>query len=194
MRNSRISSLVVLLVMSVLIVGISYTLHRAGVERREATIALRRAQLDEQRESVETLQQPDTEAITGDERRGLKLPQETVAAFVTESESEKVKRLEARIKYLEMQLKVLDGPVKAWLATIRPAEEPDAPTLALMADLMAQYPITLLTEEGLWLAERVRSDDWLRWGPTIDEAMVAYFGSERLREELTPEQFANLTK
>lgn len=127
------------------------------------------------------------------ERTAAPAPLAEVATLAADSNlSAENLALRARVLYLEKRLRVIDGPVNLWLATIRPDEEPDAKTLKMMAEYMASYPITLRTEEGLWLAERIKKDDWLQWGPTIDEAMQTYFGVERLRGEMTREQFSDL--
>jgi hypothetical protein len=111
-----------------------------------------------------------------------------------DARDEEIVKLKARIRYLEDCLLVPEGPVSRWKATLRPLEVPDGQTMRLMADLLADYPIVLQHEEGLWLVERIKHDDWKQWGGTIDEAIITYLGVKRLQAELTPEQFAKITQ
>lgn len=75
-----------------------------------------------------------------------------------------------------------DGQIGQWAALLPPAALPDEHTRLVMASLLHDYPVELQPEEGLWLAERVQADDWYAWGPSIDEAIVAFLGAERIAQ------------
>lgn len=85
-----------------------------------------------------------------------------------------------------------NGPIGSWMEFLPAADLPATEDLVLMSEYMRDYPVTLAPYEGAWLFERMAKEDWLDWGPTIDEAIILYLGPERLRQELTPEQFVAL--
>jgi hypothetical protein len=67
-----------------------------------------------------------------------------------------------------------DGQIGLWAATVDVV--PDEATLLRMAQLLHDYPVELQPEDGLWLVDRIRLDDWYTFAPTVDEAIAAYFG------------------
>lgn len=75
-----------------------------------------------------------------------------------------------------------DGQIGFWARALGPGSAPDEHTQLCMASLLHDYPVELQPEEGLWLAERVQADDWYAWGPSVDEAIVAFFGAERIAQ------------
>lgn len=75
-----------------------------------------------------------------------------------------------------------DGQVGFWAQAVGPGGAPDEHTQLCMASLLHDYPVELQPDEGLWLAERVQADDWPSWGPSVDEAIVAFFGAERIAQ------------
>lgn len=118
-------------------------------------------------------------------------PVEQPPAVLPSEPCAEVLKLRERVLFLERRLRVMEsGTVREWQTFLRPGEEPEPAVLKMMTELLADYPVHLRVEEGLWLAERVKRDDWLSWGRTIDDAIFTFLGEERLRSELTPEQFA----
>ena len=108
-----------------------------------------------------------------------------------------VGRLQKRIDWLETELdlcgsEVTQGPVGRWLAALRPEERPDAKTLRMVSAYLKPYPVELSAAEGLWVAERIRLDDWKTHAATIDEALVLFLGPARLAAELPKDQVAAL--
>lgn len=122
--------------------------------------------------------------------RTIVKPDTTTVQVTTNPDTEAlIKTLWAKIHDMETHLGTQGGQIDQWLSLISPGQRPDPKVLQLMGEYLKPYPVTLLYEEGLWLAERIKQDDWLIWGETIDDAIFTYLGENRLRRELTPEQF-----
>lgn len=107
------------------------------------------------------------------------------------------RRLRARVRWLETELAlcgstITETTVGSWLQTVNVEERPDERTIRRMAEMLDDYPVTLLPWEGLWLAERVTEQDWKEWGPTIDEAIILYLGAARIASEVTAERLQAL--
>lgn len=193
MFDSRAFKSTVIVFLGFIVLGFCFGVYVDGKKQKQAKVAYHEAVANEARESTSIVQPIETPLQTQRITEPITYIQTMTATAQSDSLTQ-IEELKARIKYLERRIRVIDGPVRNWLATIRPTEQPDPQTLRTMAEYMASYPITLRLEDGLWLAERIEKDDWKQWGPTIDEAMVNYFGEDRLRRELTAEQFADLTQ
>ena len=105
--------------------------------------------------------------------------------------------LRSRIAWLEMELVLCGsdeaaGPVADWLGVLLPEERPPTETMRLMVEYLRPYPVALDVNEGLWIAERITADDWLSYGPTVDEVLIQYLGGARLAAELTDAQLEPL--
>jgi hypothetical protein len=85
-----------------------------------------------------------------------------------------------------------DGQIGAWAATLPAAAVPDERTRLTMASLLHDYPAELQPEEGTWLVERIQAGDWYLWGPSADEAIIAFLGAGRIAQACTPTQLAHL--
>lgn len=112
----------------------------------------------------------------------------------TKGESERILRLEilalrARVAELETLISLREGQIGNWVRLLHPEEVPDQATQLSMSRLLLMYPVVLQPHEGLWVAERIKKNDWKTFADTIDEALFQYLGEARLRQELTPAQF-----
>lgn len=85
-----------------------------------------------------------------------------------------------------------DGQIGAWAAALPPGSVPDERTRLTMASLLHDYPVELQPDEGLWLVERIQLGDWYLWGPSADEAIIAFLGAGRIAQDCTPAQLAHL--
>jgi len=63
--------------------------------------------------------------------------------------------------------------------------------LAWLEALLENVPVPLRTGEALWLLERKQANDWTAWGG-VEEAMLSFFGRERLLSALGAEKFARV--
>jgi len=121
---------------------------------------------------------------------------ERVSAELVKVRAEK-KALEKRAAWLETELQlcgseVTTGPMGRWLASLQPEERPATPTLRVMADVLRPYPVELTAADGLWVAERIEAKDWLEWGESADEAIIAFLGPNRIAAEVPPDALERL--
>lgn len=126
------------------------------------------------------------------DRRELEACREQLRASRVE-----VMKLRARVRWLESELATnkLEGPVGRWLATIPESERPSQREVRLMNDYLRDFGISELSlDEGRWLIERLRKDDWKTWGSTAEEAIMAYFGVARTTRGLSQARLAYLKK
>ena len=101
--------------------------------------------------------------------------------------------LQERIAYLEDLLRhPEDDPVGSFLRMPEWEQLGDEQRRFIKALLEHEYPVVLLPGEPTWLAERDRLDDWLNYGESFTEAVVLYFGPERLERELPPAPLKDL--
>lgn len=84
------------------------------------------------------------------------------------------------------------GPIGEWARTANVDVLPSLDTMLLASEYLADYPVRLAYHEGLWLFARMERDDWLDWGPTVDEALILYLGPQRIAAEVEPEHLAKL--
>lgn len=134
--------------------------------------------------------------VTTEEAAAPRAPVLDLATKVRELQT-KIDQLNKRIEWLEIELdlcgsEITKGPVGAWLAAIFVEERPDSETLHRMAEALRPYPVQLSPAEGLWIAERIQQDDWKAWGPTVDEALIAFLGPTRIAWEVGPDHLATL--
>lgn len=123
-------------------------------------------------------------------------PEPITTAARTKLERDRlVFQLEARVKYLEARLAgvgVWESPATRWLEALGPDEQPEPATVITLSEYLAPYPVELTPQEGRWVLGRILADDWLAWGPTIDEALILYLSPERLIAELPAPAIASL--
>jgi len=104
-----------------------------------------------------------------------------------------------RVRWLETELALCgsgltQGSLGRWLSLLRPEERPSEQVLRRLGGYLKPYEgVVLAPYEGLWLAERTVEDDWLSYGPTIDEAIISYLGPQRLAQEVEAEQLELLS-
>lgn len=118
-------------------------------------------------------------------------------ADVIEGLRRELEACQRRVHWMEVELAVAgaenaEGPLAQWLATLRPEEIPDAKITRAIGYVLQDYPVHLSPDEGLWLAERFRLNDWKLYAPTIDEAVIGYLGSDRIASEVSGERLEAL--
>ncbi len=148
---------------------------------------------------------PSPSELVAFEQAPASLPESPSAPHKVAEESVELEliRLRTRIEELEAQLTSLhtlrfltrqleeqaalepEGQIGLWAASVAPGALPDEHTRLVMASMLHDYPVELQAEEGLWLAERIRVQDWHLWGPSVDEAIIAFLGAERIAQART---------
>lgn len=205
MRISTSLLAVVLVVISFRVLLGSFVVNVAESDRAQEFAGAVGARLDtfvEESHAVE-LAEPDELTARAATAQTESVPVVVVAPVQEEKHPDasmlraEVKRLERRVAWLETELdlcgsEVTQGPVGRWLAMLRPEERPGRTTLHRVAEYLRPYPVELSIEEGLWIADRIESDDWRMYGPTIDEALITFLGPIRLSRDLPEDALRSL--
>jgi hypothetical protein len=105
--------------------------------------------------------------------------------------------LRQRVADLELALLLADpesadGALGYLLAQMPKEDRPSAETFETAFWCLRPYPVQLTGLELDWIVERIESDDWLYYGETVDEAIIAFLDSRRIAREVPPEQLERL--
>ncbi len=58
--------------------------------------------------------------------------------------------------------------------------------------LLEDFPIVLSAGEATWILESLRSDDWMVYSPNYEEALMLFFGPERILEVLSSDDVESM--
>ena len=101
----------------------------------------------------------------------------------------------SRVRYLEIQLARLGSldllPLE-WAKTAHPARVPTPEIASQMVAAMEGIRVLLTKDEGFWLSDRFRCDDWSAWGGDIELAIIQKLGPERLVREMPKRELSEL--
>lgn len=116
--------------------------------------------------------------------------------LITE-QAARIEELNLQVRQLQRELMVLrndpeSAPKVAFLRSIDAefitAPEERRELLAILDD----FPVVLRNGEAIWIAERIRYDDWDLFAEEPHDAIVLKLGYQRLKAEMPPDKMATL--